>query len=937
MAEFIEFLSPSALKELQIANAELVKMISNVDTVGTKMKSISTPSGSDSALKSLTAQYEAQSKAIQDLQKQISELVKLKSNNNQKTQEEITNTRILASNANRQVLATSQLAGAYRNLSANVAIASEKVQNIIARGRTAEQTQKQYNRELRQAQQEFQKLQTRVLAADNAVGKWNRTNERSIGLGRDLLSAFGVVGGVTAFALITKDIFQQTKEIQSLNNALLLVTGTQDNFYKQQVFLNDISERYGVELNSLTKQFTQFYVSAKDKLAGDEIQKIFESITKAGASMGLSVESQQRAFLALNQMMSKGTIQAEELRGQLGEALPGAFGIMAEAVGVTEKELAKMMKSGQLIASEVLPKFAEQLEKTYGIMNVNRIETLTSSQNRLTNAWRNFIAELDKGDNAIGNFFKKAIDLATDFIELISPDKNALTIQLENQARGEKQILNELNSIKKEAIQTDNELIKTAQLKRKYAYEQTNALGWEISMLQDYGKEQSKIIAQVKKDNPYFFGNTKEYKEAKNNLEETNIKIRELAKSLGFYEGIVKGTLSFQRQMNDENKKETQSIKETEAEREKRIKKLREEYLERTKIQNFEKPKTQQGLLSKLKEQKKAFEDLQQQTSNTNKEFQDFQTIIEGVQQSIDLIEDPSKVITTTGVDEFMNRYSNSVQTSLEESKGFWEQYGQEVTDLSQELINTLAEISNQRFETQLANLEKERDIAILFAGESASAREEIERQYEERRAQIQKRQAEAQKKLAIFNIITDTAQAVIATLAQTPPPAGIPLAVLVGAIGAAQLALVASQPPPQFAKGTDNAPEGWAITQEKGREIITDKSGKVKSLGNDKGAQYTYLNKGDKVFTNADTEAMMFNSNLNNMLLGNGIVMPKVEVSLDAEKITNEIKSLANTIANKEGLTIVRDERGERKYLRKQAETKELLNNVLTYKGIDV
>jgi hypothetical protein len=80
-----------------------------------------------------------------------------------------------------------------------------------------------------------------------------------------------------------------------------------------------------------------------------------------------------------------------------------------------------------------------------------------------------------------------------------------------------------------------------------------------------------------------------------------------------------------------------------------------------------------------------------------------------------------------------------------------------------------------------------------------------------------------------------------------------------------------------------------------------------------------------------------MFNSNLNNMLLGNGIVMPKVEVSLDAEKITNEIKSLANTIANKEGLTIVRDERGERKYLRKQAETKELLNNVLTYKGIDV
>ena len=68
--------------------------------------------------------------------------------------------------------------------------------------------------------------------------------------------------------------------------------------------------------------------------------------------MGLSVENQERAFLALNQMMSKGTVQAEELRGQLGEALPGAFGIMAKAVGVTEKELQNMMKAGEVLADE---------------------------------------------------------------------------------------------------------------------------------------------------------------------------------------------------------------------------------------------------------------------------------------------------------------------------------------------------------------------------------------------------------------------------------------------------------------------------------------------------------------------------------------------------------------------------------------------------------
>lgn len=77
--------------------------------------------------------------------------------------------------------------------------------------------------------------------------------------------------------MITRDIFQQTKEIQSLNKALELVTGTQENFYAQQVFLSDISERYGVELNGLTKQFTQFYVSAKIRFRQTKFNKYLKA------------------------------------------------------------------------------------------------------------------------------------------------------------------------------------------------------------------------------------------------------------------------------------------------------------------------------------------------------------------------------------------------------------------------------------------------------------------------------------------------------------------------------------------------------------------------------------------------------------------------------------------------------------------------------------
>ena len=53
-------------------------------------------------------------------------------------------------------------------------------------------------------------------------------------------------------------------------------------------------------------------------------------------------------------------LKGKELRGQLEEALPGAFGIMAKAVGVTEKELQNMMKAGEVLADEVLPKRSEE-------------------------------------------------------------------------------------------------------------------------------------------------------------------------------------------------------------------------------------------------------------------------------------------------------------------------------------------------------------------------------------------------------------------------------------------------------------------------------------------------------------------------------------------------------------------------------------------------
>jgi len=211
------------------------------------------------------------------------------------------------------------------------------------------------------------------------------------------------------------------------------------------------------------------------------------------------------------------------------------------------------------------------------------------------------------------------------------------------------------------------------------------------------------------------------------------------------------------------------------------------------------------------------------------------------------------------------------------------------VSDAFQEAFNTISEKSQANFNAEYLRLEKQKEFAIMFAGESSTAKEEIERQYEEKRKAIARREAESKKRLAIFNIAIDTAQAVVAALPN------IPLSIAIGILGAAQIAMVSSQQIPQFWKGTDNAPEGLAWTQEKGAEVITDKKGNVKTFGNNKGAQLTYLEKGDKVYKSQQDY-------INRTLVNSGIQPMRENNSLTSSDFNNGISKLAKTMQSNKG-----------------------------------
>jgi len=214
----------------------------------------------------------------------------------------------------------------------------------------------------------------------------------------------------------------------------------------------------------------------------------------------------------------------------------------------------------------------------------------------------------------------------------------------------------------------------------------------------------------------------------------------------------------------------------------------------------------------------------------------------------------------------------------------------------------------------------------------------EIERQAEIRKKAILDRQTSAQKKLAMFNIITDTAQAVVASLIRDPSGT---LAIIIGAIGAANLALVASQQVPQFAEGGVHDGGLMMVNDQKGskyKEIIETPDGK-KRIFNERN-KVLNAPKGTKIYNATETESILFNNELNGILTNNGISnAPTVIVDggLSKEDFNNGISKLAKTINEKESFSISRDKRGEKIYRNKQNKRTELLNIRLKMGRYDV
>lgn len=199
-----------------------------------------------------------------------------------------------------------------------------------------------------------------------------------------LISAYGGVFAVISVLQQTVSAYQQLEAAQNRLNVAF--DGNQGKVGQELDFIRRNANRLGIEFGTLATEYSKFAIATQGtSLEGDKTRKIFISVAEAARVAKISNEQLQGVFTALTQIVSKGAVQMEELRQQLGDRLPGAIQLMADGLGVGTDELIKMMEQGQVTAEALVP-FAEELDKRFGPGLAKALESTTTAMGDFKNA-----------------------------------------------------------------------------------------------------------------------------------------------------------------------------------------------------------------------------------------------------------------------------------------------------------------------------------------------------------------------------------------------------------------------------------------------------------------------------------------------------------------------------------------------------------------------
>ncbi|MCQ3242038.1 tape measure protein [Salmonella enterica subsp. enterica serovar Indiana] len=233
-----------------------------------------------------------------------------------------------------------------------------------------------------------------------STSKNNHSENASNGL--DVLATSAIKAGTAIYSFQTAlEAYRKIMEVglkkEASQRAAQFVLGD-EGAKRATEFVKNLADSSGVDQIETLSSFAKFSAGAGD-MNTDQKESLFSNVIGTSRLMGLSTDEINGILKAFEQMASKGKIQAEELRGQLGDRMAGAFQLFARSLGMTTEQLDAAMKDGKVLSKDVLPKVSAEMgrmiDKAGGWEKI--INSTQTQLGRLSNSWNNNLALMFDG------------------------------------------------------------------------------------------------------------------------------------------------------------------------------------------------------------------------------------------------------------------------------------------------------------------------------------------------------------------------------------------------------------------------------------------------------------------------------------------------------------------------------------------------------------
>lgn len=221
-------------------------------------------------------------------------------------------------------------------------------------------------------------------------------------------------------------------EVQSMNNKLISVTGSQDKANDSFRKLEGIAKRSRSDLNGVVSGFQRFEMTNKALgISTQETYNLVETLSKGLQFSGATANEAASATLQLSQAYASGRLQGDEFRS-LSESFPLLMRNIEKSLGVTTAQLKKMGSEGKItrdIISDALKQMKDDVDENLAEMPYTIGQSFSLMRTEIISAFQEINQSTHFFDNIansivrVGEYITQAVPKIISFTKSITPEQ----------------------------------------------------------------------------------------------------------------------------------------------------------------------------------------------------------------------------------------------------------------------------------------------------------------------------------------------------------------------------------------------------------------------------------------------------------------------------------------------------------------------------------